>query len=167
MSFLLKAGIRLEDISPEEAGRIAYEDVIVLRRELFARCIATVDDGPSVSINDGPAQSCGAHIRDWAARMTARSGAPHVKVHQVPDLPWATALMVVMWGEAPIADNGAGGWGRVWPSEWTPEFVARALTWESGKKIPAAVTGRNLIDVGGHRVLLAADLSTATEGQSR
>lgn len=162
MSFLLKAGIRLEDISPEEAGRIAYEDVIVLRRELFARCIATVDDGPSVSINDGPAQSCGAHIRDWAARMTARSGAPHVKVHQVPDLPWATALMVVMWGEAPIADNGAGGWRRVWPSEWTPALIARALAWESGDKIPDAVSGRGVI-VGAPRPrIVSADLTLPT-----
>ncbi len=162
MSFLLKAGIRLDDLTPAEAARIAYEDVILLRRELFARVIATVEDGPVVRLGDGPAQSCGAHVQAWAARMTAKHGRPHVTVHQTPELPWATALMVVMWGEAPLADDGAGGWRRVWPAEWTPSLVARALAWEDETKVPAAVTGRNLIDAGGRRLLLTADLSTPT-----
>lgn len=165
MSFLLRAGVRLEDLSPEEAGRIAYTDVVLLRRELFARCIATVDAGPILQIGDGTPQSCGAHIDAWAARMTQREGRPHLAVHQVPELPWATALMVVMWGEAPFADNGGGGWRRVWPTEWTPALVARALAWESGKKVPAAVSGRNIIDCGTQRLVLTADLNaSAAEG---
>lgn len=159
MSFLLKAGIRLDDITPDEALRIPLEDVVLLRRELFARYIATVDDGPDVRVGDGPVQSCGAYLREWAARMTALAGTPHVKVHQVPDLPWLTALMVVLWGEAPIADNGAGGWRRVWPQEWTPDFVARALVWESGEKVPDAVTGRGAIAGAPRPRIVSADLT--------
>lgn len=162
MSFLLKAGIRLEDLSPAEAGRIALEDVVLLRRELFARCIATVDDGPIVRVGDaGEAQSCRAHLEAWAARMTAQHGAPHIQVHQVPDLPWLTALMVVMWGEAPITDNGAGGWRRVWPNEWSAAFIARALAWESGQNIPQAVQPGAAI-VGAPRPrIVRADLTAA------
>lgn len=161
MSFLLRAGIRLEDLTPEEAGRIALADVIVLRRDWYAREIATVDSGPSIALGDGPPMSCGAHIHAWAERMTTKHGAPHVRVHQTPDLPWATALMVVMWGEAPWNHDGSA-WVRVWPQEWTPQLVARALAWENESKIPAAVTGRNLIDLGTRRLVVTADLSAPT-----
>lgn len=161
MSYLERAGVRLEDLSPAEATRISLEDVIALRTGLFERAIATVDDGPEVRINGAPSQSCGAHIRDWAAAMAEREGTETVPVHRHPGLPWATALMVVVWGEAPINDNGQGGWARVWPQEWTPALVGRALTWQDGSDVPGAVTGR-LIMVPQRKVALAsATLTTA------
>lgn len=162
MSYLLKAGIRLEDLSPDEAARIPLVDLILLRRELFASCIATVDDGPVVRIDEGPAQTCGAHLREWAARMTTLAGTPVVTVHQTPGLPWLTALMVVVWGEAPIADNGAGGWARVWPGEWSPDLVARAIAWEDGSNIPAAVAGRTTIAGAPRKLVVRADLTVPT-----
>lgn len=159
MSFLLKAGIRLEDLTPEEAARISEVDLAVLRQQLFATCIATVDDGPSIRVGDSAPQSCGAHLAAWAARMTAKHGAPHIQVHKTPALPWCTALMVVLWGEAPIRDNGAGGWARVWPEEWAPEHVARALAWESGDKVPDAVSGRGVIAGAPRPRITRADLT--------
>ncbi len=163
MSYLLKAGIRLDDLSPDEAARIPLEDVVQLRRELFTRVAATLDDGPAVTIGaDGAAQSCGAHLRAWAARMTQQHQRDGLQVHQVPDLPWLAALLVVVWGEAPMAPAPGGTWRRIWPAEWTPALVERALAWEDGRNIPAAVTGRNVITGGPRPLVLVADLTTPT-----
>lgn len=154
--------LRLEDLAPDEAARIHYEDLVVMRRALFARCIAEVGDGPAVSVDDAPPQSCGAHVRDWAARMTVKhAGVTGCKVHRNPFLPWLEALMVVVWGEAPFVPKD-GQWEWQWPREWTPELVARALAWEDGSNIPGAVNGRAIIGVAGRRIV-RADLTSAPE----
>ena len=161
MTYLERAGVRLEDLSPADAARIHLVDLLALRTTLYERCMARIDDGPDVQINGGPAQSCGAHIRDWAAAMEATHGSPTVRVHQHPGLPWATALMVVVWGEAPINDDGKGGWAQVWPGEWTPQLVGRALTWQDGTDIPGAVTGRLIMAPSRTIAIASATLSDA------
>lgn len=61
----------------------------------------------------------------WAAAMTMKHKAAHVKVYRNV-LPWLLALLVVRYGEAEY----------FWPHEFGPDDLQRAENWYSGKDVP-------------------------------
>jgi hypothetical protein len=137
--------VTFDELDPETIAKVSPEDVAVLRAEWFPRVAGEMGDGPPIQIDGKPAGSCGAALREWAKRMTAKQGSA-IPVWRTP-LPWLAALAVVIYGEAPM-NVVDGKWVRVWPEEWSPSDVVRALAWESVAKVPAAVTGRGVITPG-------------------
>lgn len=161
-NFLLRAGVRLDALEPDEVNRLAPEDLTVLRAEYLPRMAdEMIDDGVDIQIDGAPAVSCKAALLAWAERMTAKHQSATVVVWRTP-LPWVAALAVVRYGEAPVRPEG-GEWVRVWPGEWRPVDVARALAWEDGSDVPPAVTGRAIVGASGMSIV-RAHLTLTPEG---
>jgi hypothetical protein len=144
MSVLLKRGVHLDDLTPEEALSFPHAEICALRAELFPRAAAAIDDGEAIRIGDGAPISCGAALRAWRSRLETTTGVTHVRVWQTPGLDYLAALAVVRYGE---------DW-RQWPGEWTLADVARAHAWERGD-VPGAVSGRAIIGASGAAITRA------------
>lgn len=148
--------VKFDELDPETIAKVRPEDITALRAEWFPRAAAAIEDGVQIKVDGGPSLSCGAALREWAARMAARHGET-VTVWRTP-VPWLAAYAVAIYGEAP-AKPVDGQWQRVWPEEWRPFDVERALAWESGVKIPLAVTGRAIVSPGSRLAVVKATLT--------
>jgi hypothetical protein len=141
-------GVKLDELTPDEVAAVPLAEVIKLRREWFPRAAEQIGDGPTVRLSNGRTLSAGAAIREWATRMEVHGA--EVQPWQV-SLPWIAALAVVRYGEAPFNFED-GKKVAVWPKNWTEEDVNRAMAWESGEDIPAAVAGARIIRGRGRRL---------------
>lgn len=149
--------VTLDELDPETIATIRPEDLAALRAEWLPRMAETIEPGVAITVDGGAPVSCGAALRAWADRMAAAHG-PTIIVWRTP-LPWLAALAVVLYGEAPAWPQTDGTWQRKWPGEWTPAAVDRALRWEAGTDIPAAVSGRAVVMPGSRLSVVKADLT--------